>query len=428
MRFNKTVVLRTVFVFMMPIVAVSFAISLSVSAAPNSTQTLTSTQSGDTPTEGPTDQEKIKIFYGINDIQHYDNTCSSGGSSTTVQLAGSDNVEKALNYLMQHGFTLEQASGIVGNMQWESGSKTLNPQGSDGVAFGIAQWQGGRRTALEQYGGSDYASFDSQIHYLGVELGLEDPKNGIHGGSEAQTVTAVKTTNTPEEAALAFEHAFERSADTPGSIGYTTRQSNARKLYEQYKNGGVQSLASDPGSASSTGNCSSSSGSVNASGYAFPIALPKSDVSNGTAWPCPGICHHDGTPAFDLSKKAQDDSTENTPVIAIHDGEIKRLNNAYSGISGCQSFQLVGSDGWWYWYGHMQSASVQDGAQVKAGQQIAAVGRRACTGNGSYPHLHIDRGSPQGHYGGSVCCRDTGFTPLINQLYEELGGGTPSVL
>lgn len=421
MRFNPSKLTFRVIFSLLLVTVFLFADSFTVSAAP-------STSPDPKTNEGISDDEKRRIFYGLNDIQHYDKCQPSTGSSTTVQLSGGDNVEKALNYLMQHGFTLEQATGIVGNMQWESGSPTLNPKGSDGKAFGIVQWQDARLTSLKQYGGSDYANFDTQLRYLGVELGLEPAQNGVQAGTESKSVGAVKVTNTPEEAALAWERAFERSADTPGSIGYTTRQSNARKLYDQYKNGGVQSLASASGTGSASSSCATGTVGVNSNGYAFPIALPKSNVSNGTGWPCPGICHHDGTTAFDLSKNAQDDSTENTPVIAIYDGTIQRFNNSYAGISGCQSFQLVGKDGWWYWYGHLQSASVQDGSEVKAGQAIAAVGRRACTGNGSYPHLHIDRGSPQGHYGGDVCCRDPGFTPLINQLYDQLGGGTPSAL
>lgn len=157
--------------------------------------------------------------------------------------------------------------------------------------------------------------------------------------------------------------------------------------------------------------------------YAFPVILPKDDVTNGVAWPCPGICHHDGTPAFDLSRNAQDDSSEGVPVVAITDGTIDRFNNSYSGVSGCQSFQLRGNDGYSYWYGHIQSSSVQDGATVTAGQQISVIGRRDCTGNGSYPHLHIDRGT-KGTSGGSVGNRDGGMVPLINDLYERLGGGT----
>jgi len=365
-------------------------------------------------------------FYNQNDIIYWNkNGCGTIGGVTAVQLPGGNNVEKALNYLQSKGFTFEQATGIVGAMQAESGENldpnALNPSG----AYGIAQWLGGRKTNLQQYGGASYNTFETQMQFLGLELGLEEPRNGVNGGNEKGALDAVKATNTPEAAALAWESAFERS----GGAALDARQANARKLYDQYKGSGVSGTAASSSVGSAIANCGASSGGkVNADGYAFPIALGKSEVSNGYSWPCPGICHHDGTAAFDLSKKAQDDSTRGTGVIAIYNGTIQRFNNAYSGIGGCQAFQLVGDDGWWYWYGHLEASSVQEGSKVTAGQQISTVGRRECTGNGSYPHLHIDRGSPKGHWGGEVCCRDPEFTSLINKLWEELGGGSPSAL
>lgn len=372
----------------------------------------------------PTARAMLDIDYPSNYVVWFGGSCS-GGSSTTVQLAGANNVEKLLNYLQSKGFSLEQASGIAGAMQSESGQNldpnALNPSG----AYGIAQWLGNRRTNMESIGG--HGNFDKQVQYLGIELGFEQVPAGssFNAGDEKGAVTAVKATNTPEAAALAWEASFERS----GGAALGDRQSNARKLYDAYKSGGsgLGNMATAGPSGTSSCGGSSATGAVDSNGYAFPIALSKSEVSNGYSWPCPSNCHHDGTPAFDLSKKAQDDSTENTPTLAIYSGTIQSFNNAYAGITGCQAFQLVGDDGWWYWYGHQQNSSVQNGAKVKAGQQISSVGRRACTGNGSYPHLHIDRGSPQGHWGGEVCCRDSGFTPLINKLYDELGG-TPSAL
>lgn len=163
----------------------------------------------------------------------------------------------------------------------------------------------------------------------------------------------------------------------------------------------------------------SESSSVVVDGYAFPLNIPKPDISNGYTWPCPGICHHDGTSAFDLSRQAQDDTSENAPVVAITSGTIEAFNNSYSGVTGCQSFQLKGNDGYYYWYGHLQGSTIQDGSTVGAGEQISTVGRRACTGNGSYPHLHIDRGN-KGTRGGSVGNRDAGMVDLINKLYEAL--------
>lgn len=367
------------------------------------------------------------VYRALNGQMYYDDSCASsagGGGGTTVQLAGSNNIEKLLNYLQADGrMTLEQASGVVGNAMWESGSKELNPTGSDGKAIGIMQWQDGRLTNLQKHGGSTWQEFDTQVEFIGVELGWEQGKNGARAGEETAVLAPIKAATTPEEAALIWEHKYERSADTPGSDGYKYRQEYAREVYERYKNGpsagsgNAQSMA-----AASANGCTSSgaTGKVNAEGYAWPIALNQQEVDGN--WPCSGSCHHDGTGAFDLAKKARDDSSEGVPIIAIFNGTIQSFNNAYANKSGCQSFQLVGDDGWWYWYGHLQASSVQDGAKVSAGQQISTVGRRECTGNGSYPHLHIDRGAPKGHYGGDLCCRDPDFVSLINQLHAELGG------
>ena len=378
----------------------------------------------------PVAHASLDIDYPTNYIVWFGGTCSAnGGSSTTAQLAGTNNVEKLLNYLQgKGGLSLEQATGIVGAMQSES-SAALDPSITNphGGAYGIAQWLGDRKQNVINLGGE--GNFDKQVYYLGIELGIEEPPagSGITAGSEKGSLAAVKDTNTPEAAALAWEDKFERS----GGAALEDRQANARKLYTNYSAGGTGIGAMSATTSTSTGGAScaagSATGAVNADGYAFPIALGKSEVTNGYKWPCPGKCHHDGTDAFDLSKNARDDSTENTPTIAIYNGTIKSFNNAYANITGCQSFQLVGDDGWWYWYGHQQNSSIQDGAKVRAGQQISTVGRRACTGNSSYPHLHIDRGSPKGHYGGEVCCRDSDFTPLINKLYDELGG-VPSVI
>lgn len=169
----------------------------------------------------------------------------------------------------------------------------------------------------------------------------------------------------------------------------------------------------------SQGYCNTpGSGIVNSDGYSFPIAGSQDEIYSGYSWPCPGICHHDRTPAFDLSH-TDDDSSVGIGVFAIHDGTIANLKT-YKGIAGCYSFQLVGDDGWHYWYGHVGAVFVENGERVTAGQQITTIGLRKCTGNGSYPHLHIDRGFPQGRNGGSDCCRDPDITPLMNTLYDQL--------
>lgn len=176
-------------------------------------------------------------------------------------------------------------------------------------------------------------------------------------------------------------------------------------------------------------SCSMGSGTIDPNGYSFPVGLKKSVASNGYRWPCDSICHHDETAAFDLAHSAtvaagtsssQDGATVGTPVFAITTGTIQSLRDNYKGIPGCFSFQLVGQDGYKYWYGHISNVTVQEGKSVTVGLPIAQIGPRKCTGNGSYPHLHIDRGFPKGYIGGIDTSRDKEFIPLMNELYEGL--------
>lgn len=153
--------------------------------------------------------------------------------------------------------------------------------------------------------------------------------------------------------------------------------------------------------------------------YAFPVLLPKSMIYNWYRWPCPGICHHDGTGAMDITERPANDEATGTPVLAITNGTLASVRSSYMGQGGCNSVQLLGDDGFYYWYGHIQQ-SLGQGTRVTVGQQIAVIGQRRCTGNGSAPHLHIDRGWPMGQRGGSVGSRDPGFPQLINRLYAGL--------
>lgn len=162
--------------------------------------------------------------------------------------------------------------------------------------------------------------------------------------------------------------------------------------------------------------------------YAFPVAIPKADVTSNNPFPCTASnCHHDGSPAFDLSKKSQDDSSAGVAVFAMESGEIVKYNPEYDPpaplggpIPGCPSYQLGGDSGWVYWYGHTQTDSLKLGTKVMKGEQIAVIGERKCTGNGSYPHLHIDRGTPKGSLGGSVSSRDASLVEIMNALWEAM--------
>ncbi len=68
-------------------------------------------------------------------------------SSSVTTLTGNSVVEKAWNYFVGQGFDDAQVAGILGNAQMESGFSVT--RSSTGSYWGIFQWGGGRRDALE---------------------------------------------------------------------------------------------------------------------------------------------------------------------------------------------------------------------------------------------------------------------------------------
>lgn len=206
---------------------------------------------------------------------------------------------------------------------------------------------------------------------------------------------------------------------------YAPPSENDTEAYIEFVNETMQKISGDSGSPGP--NCNSF-GLVNTEGYSFPVAPQKRSENGGvsamSALPCnAATCHHDGTPAFDISRQPGGDAVVGTDIYAISEGEVDNVH-IYRGIQGCYSLQLRSSkDDFWYYYTHIQNPQVKDGDKVMAGQKLAEIGPRECTGNGSDPHLHIDRGCvvdgvPQ--KGGRDACRDAGIIPLINSLFKDL--------
>ena len=177
----------------------------------------------------------------------------------------SDNPETALGYLMSAGngtkLTLAQAAGVVGNLQVES-SPNVDPRASNGTHIGIAQWDDNRwnngvvKFAADMNG--DPYDLAIQLRYLAWEMGLTDEWKD-HPSTNGGVADAVRATSTPEEAAVVFEATFERS----GGSALSQRQSNAKALYDKYKDSSSLSSsgAALPGTSAS---CSSGSGGTSA--------------------------------------------------------------------------------------------------------------------------------------------------------------------
>lgn len=131
-------------------------------------------------------------------------------------------VGAAIDFLVKQGFSVNQAYGIVGNLQVES-FDDIRPWAQDGTgAYGIAQWQGSRLEDLKQFARdnqSDYTAFETQLAFLVYELQHKEKGNW-------QKVLQSSVNGTPEEYASYFDEYVERSSQEHNWL----RQQKARAL------------------------------------------------------------------------------------------------------------------------------------------------------------------------------------------------------
>lgn len=131
-------------------------------------------------------------------------------------------VGAAIDFLVKQGFSVNQAYGIVGNLQVES-FDDIRPWAQDGTgAYGIAQWQDSRLEDLKQFARdnqSDYTAFETQLAFLVYELQHKEKGNW-------QKVLQSSVNGTPEEYASYFDEYVERSSQEHNWL----RQQKARAL------------------------------------------------------------------------------------------------------------------------------------------------------------------------------------------------------
>ena len=118
------------------------------------------------------------------------------------------------------GLAPHQAAGVVGNLIHESG-QDLNPwgpTGDNGTAWGTAQWRGDRLARLKAR--PDYQTIEGQQAFMREEL----------DGSENKAYKALLASQTPEEAAHAWDSQYERSDGSTRE----QRMRSARDLMAQF--------------------------------------------------------------------------------------------------------------------------------------------------------------------------------------------------
>lgn len=148
------------------------------------------------------------------------------GVSTTTEAWAANNTQTAYNFFVNKGLSAAQSAGLVGNFIVESGDDPINPaakQHGGGPGRGIAQWEGGRRTDLENYAASKglaWSNLGLQLDFVWHEL----------TGKESNALAKLKATSTPKTAAVAVRQFYER----PSAHADAARISAANLVYERY--------------------------------------------------------------------------------------------------------------------------------------------------------------------------------------------------
>lgn len=128
---------------------------------------------------------------------------SSGASGPAA--GNTANAGTAVKFFISKGYTPEQAAGIVGNLQAESGAN-LNTAavGDGGKAYGIAQWHPDRQQNFKRAMGKDIqgSSLEDQLAFIIWEL-----KN-----TEKNADSYLRRAQNAEQAAAIFDKYYERSS------------------------------------------------------------------------------------------------------------------------------------------------------------------------------------------------------------------------
>lgn len=287
--------------------------------------------------------------------------------SSKTNLVGSDNAEKIWNYMTTKNLTPIQTAGIMGNLQAESGFDPAinekNPvvSGSRG-GYGIAQWTGGRRVALENFAkdsGRDVSSLDLQLDYMWHEF---------QNGEKAAYEHLLKQTTVPN-ATQSFLDKYERAG--------------VRRLDERigFANDALAQYGSNSAPASSGGTSGCESGQV-VGGYSLPV--DRSHYDEHPEWFTKP--HHDYA-ASDIPVP------HSTPIYSMSDGVI---TSAPVGGACGKGVIVDAGDGVQFKYCHGADGGAFPGArigdQVGAGQQImfsSYTGTVQPPGEGG-AHLHLE--------------------------------------
>jgi hypothetical protein len=131
---------------------------------------------------------------------------------------------RAMDFFIEKGWTPQQAAGIVGNLQQESGPNlSTNAVGDGGSAYGIAQWHPDRQARFAEVFGKDIRQSTMQEQLAFVQWELMN--------SEKNAGSVLRGAGDPSSAAQIVDELYERSRGTERS----KRIANALALLKGYE-------------------------------------------------------------------------------------------------------------------------------------------------------------------------------------------------
>lgn len=143
----------------------------------------------------------------------------STGGKPSAGVAATGNAKDAVKFFMSKGWTKEQAAGIVGNLQAESGANLrTNAVGDGGQAYGLAQWHPDRQAKFKRAFGKDIrsAGFQEQLAFVQWEFEHD----------ERRAAAEIRKAKTAKDAAAAMDQYYERSSGAHRAV----RIANANNL------------------------------------------------------------------------------------------------------------------------------------------------------------------------------------------------------
>ena len=152
---------------------------------------------------------------------------SRGTTSSLESLVGSNNTEKAFNFLVGNGYSKEQSAGVCGNFIVESGmDPTIVSKVPGEASFGIAQWNpaAGRLQRLEAYAADrnlDYRTLETQLQFFHYEFKTE---GSYYGYNKFKAMNSVVDTTT---------HICNKY-EKPGTPHLSRRIAAAKRVLEIY--------------------------------------------------------------------------------------------------------------------------------------------------------------------------------------------------